>query len=41
MSATTCIGTPARPAPAASISRTLKARILKVEWTKLRTLPST
>jgi hypothetical protein len=33
--------TPARPVPAASISRTLKARILKAEWTKLRTLPST
>ena len=41
MSATTCIRTPARPVPAASISRTLKARILKAEWTKLRTLPST
>ena len=41
MSATTCIRTPARPVPAASISRTLKVRILKAEWTKLRTLPST
>jgi ABC-2 type transport system permease protein len=41
MSATTCICTPAGPVPAASIGRTLKARILKAEWTKLRTLPST
>jgi hypothetical protein len=51
MSATTCIRTPARPVPAASISQTRKARILrarifkarifKAEWTKLRTLPST
>ena len=41
MSATTRIRTPARPARAASISRTRKARILKAEWTKLRTLPST
>ena len=41
MSATTCIRTPAQPVPAASTSRTRKARILKAEWTKLRTLPST
>jgi ABC-type transport system involved in multi-copper enzyme maturation permease subunit len=46
MSATTYIRTPALTARAASISRTLKARILKArilkaEWTKLRTLPST
>ena len=41
MSATTRIRTPARPARAASISRPRKARILKAEWTKLRTLPST
>src|ERR1700683_2820652 len=45
MSATTCIRTPARPVPAASISRTLKARILKArilkaEWPNLRPLPS-
>lgn len=36
MSATTYASTPARPARATLISRTLKA-----EWTKLRTLPST
>ncbi len=36
MSATTYTSTPARPARATLISRTLKA-----EWTKLRTLPST
>jgi ABC-2 type transport system permease protein len=41
MSATTLIRTPARPVPAASISRTRTARIHKAEWTKLRTLPST
>jgi len=41
MSATTCVRIPARPVPAASISRAIKARILKAEWTKLRTLPST
>jgi ABC-2 type transport system permease protein len=41
MSATTCIRTSARPVSAASISRILKVRILKAEWTKLRTLPST
>ena len=36
MSATTYPSTPARPARAILINRTLKA-----EWTKLRTLPST
>ena len=46
MSATTCIRTPPRPEPATSVSlpckaRIRKARILKAEWTKLRTLPST
>ena len=41
MSVTTCIRTPGRPVPVTSISRTLKAHILKAEWTKLRTLPST
>ncbi len=41
MSATTYTRTPARPVRATSISRTRKARILKAEWTKLRTLPST
>src|ERR1700677_5099520 len=41
MSATTYLHTPARTAPASSTSRTRKARILKAEWTKLRTLPST
>jgi ABC-type transport system involved in multi-copper enzyme maturation permease subunit len=44
MSATTRIRTPARPVQAASRTlktRILKAHILKAEWTKLRTLPST
>jgi ABC-2 type transport system permease protein len=41
MSATIGIRTPARGVRAASVSRTLRARILKAEWTKLRTLPST
>ena len=41
MSTTTCIPTPARPARATSVSWARTTRILKAEWTKLRTLPST
>jgi ABC-2 type transport system permease protein len=41
MSITTYVPTPARPAQATSLGRTRKTRILKAEWTKLRTLPST
>jgi hypothetical protein len=41
MSIMTYVPTPAQTARATSTSRARKTRILKAEWTKLRTLPST